>query len=274
MPELPEVETTRRSILSHIKHHKIKHLEVRQDKLRWPVTKDLREKPVGASILDVKRRAKYLLLITERGAILIHLGMSGHLRILSKAVTPTKHDHIDLVLDNGKILRYTDPRRFGAWLWTEDAIARHALLRNLGPEPLSKLFTADYLYNISRQRKLTAKQLLMNNHIVVGIGNIYANEALFLAGIHPKKSAAMLGQQDCEKLIIAIKKILHQAIKLGGTTLRNFLHGNNEGKPGYFKQKLWVYGRRGQLCKKCQTLLKELRLGQRSCIYCPTCQKK
>jgi formamidopyrimidine-DNA glycosylase len=273
MPELPEVETTRRSILSHIKGHKIKLLHIRQSKLRWPVPKALSKRAIDAFILDVKRRAKYLLLVTNHGTILIHLGMSGHLRILSKAHRPTKHDHIDLMLDNGKVLRYTDPRRFGAWLWAEGDVTTHVRLKDLGPEPLSKLFTANYLYHTTRNRKLTAKQLLMNNHIVVGVGNIYANEALFLAGIHPKRIAATLQLEDCQHLVIAVKDILNQAIKLGGTTLRNFLHGDNEGKPGYFKQKLWVYGRRGQNCKKCDTLLQESRLGQRSSFFCPMCQK-
>jgi formamidopyrimidine-DNA glycosylase len=273
MPELPEVETTRRSVLPHIKHHKIQKVMVRQPSLRWPIPKILARKSSGATILDVKRRAKYLFVVTDRGTIIIHLGMSGHLRILLKMALPNKHDHVDLILENNKVLRFTDPRRFGAWLWTEQEPTQHVLLKNLGPEPFDKVFNAKYLFSASRRRKTTVKQFIMDSHIVVGIGNIYANEILFLAGIHPAKMVATLQPADCKKIIIFTRQVLRFAISAGGTTIRNFMHGENNGRPGYFKQQLWVYGRCGLLCKKCQEILQEIQLGQRRSVYCHYCQR-
>lgn len=270
MPELPEVETTRRGIEPHILGKIIQQIDVRQPRLRWPVPKQLARYLKGQQIERVARRGKYLLLGVDRGTLIIHLGMSGSLRILNQATPPGPHDHVDLLFSNNTVLRYTDPRRFGAWLWTADPVEQHPLLMKLGPEPLSGDFSADYLHSCSRHRKQVVKTLIMNSHIVVGIGNIYANEALFRAGIHPCRAAGRISQQRYALLVDSIKKVLRAAIEQGGTTLRDFVGG--EGKPGYFQQQLQVYGRAGKPCHKCGTPVKEKRLGQRSTFYCSRCQ--
>ena len=270
MPELPEVETTRRGIIDHIKDRKIEQVVVRQRALRWPVPEDLSATLSGQPVIDVQRRAKYLLLRTPPGTLLIHLGMSGSLRILNREVPPAKHDHIDLVFTGNTCLRYTDPRRFGSFLWQEGDPNSHPLLSSLGPEPLTESFDGDHLFQASRNRHAPIKSFIMDNRVVVGVGNIYANEALFLSGIHPKRAAGRIGRSRYDRLATNIKHILSRAIEVGGTTLRDFT--NSSGNPGYFKQSLQVYGRGKEACKTCSASLKEIRLGQRSTVYCPRCQ--
>ena len=270
MPELPEVETTRRGIIDHIKDKKIEHVIVRQRALRWPVPEDLHATLSGQSLYDVQRRAKYLLLRTRPGTLLIHLGMSGSLRVLDHEVPPAKHDHIDLIFNGNTCLRYTDPRRFGSFLWQEGDPNSHQLLSRLGPEPLTESFHGDYLFQASRNRNAPVKSFIMDSRVVVGVGNIYANEALFLSGIHPKRAAGRIGRCRYDRLAAKIKHVLSRAIEVGGTTLRDFT--NSSGNPGYFKQSLQVYGRGNEACKTCRATLKEIRLGQRSTVYCPKCQ--
>jgi formamidopyrimidine-DNA glycosylase len=223
----------------------------------------------GAQFLSVSRRAKYLLLETERGIVMVHLGMSGSLRIMPADTPPLFHDHIDVILDDGRCLRYHDPRRFGSFHWLE--AQQHPLLDHLGPEPLSETFGGAYLYERSRGRRIPVKQFIMDGKVVVGVGNIYANEALFMAGIHPARAAGRVAKTRCERLAIAIKQVLGDAIEQGGTTLRDFVGG--DGSPGYFAQQLRVYGRRGQPCRHCLTALKEIRQGGRTTVMCPQCQR-
>jgi formamidopyrimidine-DNA glycosylase len=271
MPELPEVETTVRGIAPHIEGQTVKQVIVRQAQLRWPVPETLNEALANLSIRSVSRRAKYLLFATDAGTILLHLGMSGSLRIMTEEKPAGKHDHIDFLFNNGTVLRYNDPRRFGAVLWTTAPAAEHGLLKDLGPEPLLPEFDGTRLYHHSRKRKMPVKALIMDSHIVVGVGNIYANEALFMAGIHPSRHAGKISLARYAKLADCIKTVLENAIQQGGTTLRNFV--NEAGNPGYFKQQLLVYGR-GQLpCKKCQQPLKETRLTNRTTVFCSHCQK-
>lgn len=271
MPELPEVETTRRGIEPHSKNRVVTDVVVRQSKLRWPVPRGLKQKLSGHKIEKVARRAKYLLLSFDHGTLILHLGMSGSLRIIKADSAAGKHDHFDLVFDNGKALRLTDPRRFGAVLWTPGDPDTHELLRTLGPEPLDDDFSTDYLYQRSRGRKATIKQFIMDGKIVVGVGNIYASESLYLAGINPKTAAGKVSRERLEHLVAAIKQVLTEAIKQGGTTLRDFVGG--DGKPGYFAQQLKVYGREGEACPGCGGAVKQVVLGQRASYYCPHCQK-
>jgi formamidopyrimidine-DNA glycosylase len=270
MPELPEVETSCRGIAPHLLQQTIVDLIVRQARLRWPIAPDLPQLLIGQQIINVSRRAKYILLETTRGTLLLHLGMSGSLRILPHATTVLKHDHVDLMLSNGLCLRLNDPRRFGAMLWTEQHPDLHPLLASLGPEPLSYQFDPQYLYSKARRKNTPTKLFIMDSKIVVGVGNIYANEALFLAGISPQLPASQLTEEQCQTLVTTIQQVLRQAIELGGTTLRNFV--SSDGRPGYFKQRLFVYGRGGQACKQCSGILEEMRLGQRSTVFCPSCQ--
>lgn len=270
MPELPEVETSCRGIAPHLGGQTIAKLIIRQPQLRWLVNQELEHLLVGQTITSITRRAKYILLQTAIGTLLIHLGMSGSLRILAKDAPLLKHDHIDLILNSGQCLRFNDPRRFGAFVWTTADPYQHSLLIHLGPEPLTASFDGNYLYQQSRNKTLPVKTFIMDSKIVVGVGNIYANEALFLAGIHPQLSAKKLTKAQCSQLAATIKQVLSSAIELGGTTLRNFV--SSEGKPGYFKQQLYVYGRGGKMCKHCKTTLQETRLGQRTTVYCSTCQ--
>ena len=271
MPELPEVETTRRGIEPYIKGAMVTDVIVRQRQLRYPVPPVLLTDLPGQCIKAVERRGKYLLIGTDAGTVIIHLGMSGNLRLLELTAPVEKHDHLDIVIENEFCLRFHDPRRFGAVLWTCDDPAEHKLLASLGPEPLGKSFSGEYLYERSRKRRQSIKQFIMDSHIVVGVGNIYASEALFLAGIRPRLAAGKISRQRCDELVKAIKKILRAAIKQGGTTLRDFVGGT--GKPGYFKQRLNVYGRAGEPCSRCETPIKQLRLGQRASYYCPHCQR-
>jgi len=270
MPELPEVETTRRGLEPHLRGQQVIRVVVRQPKLRWPVPAELAEQLPGQRFLAVRRRGKYLLLETPVGTLIGHLGMSGSLRIVAADAAPGPHDHLDIWLESGQLMRYTDPRRFGAMLWTVTDPFAHPLLAGLGPEPLSAEFDGGYLYRVSRGRSIAVKSLVMNSHVVVGVGNIYANEALFQAGIHPKRGAGRIGLRRYQKLSDSLKQVLQQAIAVGGTTLRDFVGG--EGQPGYFKQSLRVYGRAAQPCVACGEALREIRLAQRSTIYCPGCQ--
>lgn len=270
MPELPEVETTCRGIAPHIEGQIIKQVIIRQPQLRWPVPESLNQILTGLSIQSVSRRAKYLLFTTSSGTMLVHLGMSGSLRIITPGQNAGKHDHIDFVFNDGKVLRFNDPRRFGAVLWTTAPAAEHQLLKNLGPEPLLADFNGELLYSQSRNRKVPVKSFIMDSHIVVGVGNIYANEALFMAGILPARHAGKISLARYQRLADCIRVILQFAIQQGGTTLRDFV--NEAGNPGYFKQQLRVYGREGLPCVHCQQLLKEIRLANRSTIFCSHCQ--
>lgn len=270
MPELPEVETTRRGIEPHLSGQTILKVIVRDHRLRWPVEKALETRLPGQRVISITRRGKYLLLNTAAGTLMIHLGMSGSLRILPCDTTALKHDHVDIVFGERQCLRLRDPRRFGAVLWTTADPFQHELLKNLGPEPLSEEFNDGYLYAVSRKRKVAIKQFIMDSHIVVGVGNIYANEALFMAGIRPSVAAGRISKPRCGKLAEAIKTVLSKAIQQGGTTLRDFTA--SDGNPGYFQQQLNVYGRGGEPCTQCGTVIKSVQQGQRATYYCPHCQ--
>jgi len=271
MPELPEVETTCRGLAPHIVGARVRKVVVRNPSLRWPVPDNLAELIERKNLKSISRRGKYLLLEFSNGYVLWHLGMSGSLRIVSSDEAIKAHDHIDVVFSGGVILRFHDPRRFGSVLWSEHPES-HKLLCSLGPEPLSEDFSGEYLYKLCRKRRVAIKQLIMNSNVVVGVGNIYANESLFFSGIHPLKPANTVSRKKIDLLVEEIKKVLASAIHQGGTTLRDFVNG--EGKPGYFAQQLSVYGRAGEVCKLCDSVLKEIRLGQRSTVYCARCQKK
>jgi formamidopyrimidine-DNA glycosylase len=270
MPELPEVETIRCHLEPEIKGLIIRDIFIREKRLRWPIVKNFPEKIRNQIIKSVHRRGKYLLLDIDKGTIIIHLGMSGSLQIVPKDYPIKKHDHVGIVFDN-KCLRFNDPRRFGAIMWTNNA-SQHRLLRNLGHEPLTDNFSDEYLYKRSRNRKIAVKQFIMDNHIVTGIGNIYANEALFAANIDPRLQAGKISKQRYNILVKHIKRILKLAIKNNGTTFRDFISSN--GQPGSFKMQLKAYGRGGLPCVKCGNILREIRLGQRSTVYCPCCLKK
>lgn len=270
MPELPEVETTKRGISPHIKNNRVTSVQLRHSQLRWPIPHSIVSDLKQQLCLDVTRRAKYLLLHFKSGVLIIHLGMSGRLSIVESSQQPKKHDHVDIFFDSGICLRYTDPRRFGCILWT-DNLSEHRLLVNLGPEPLTSAFDTDYLYQCSREKKVTVKQLIMNSAVVVGVGNIYASESLFMAGINPQRQASRISKKRYELLVAAIKSVLQQSIKVGGTTLKDFLTA--EGKPGYFSQQLDVYGREGEPCRRCARSLKKVVIMQRSTFYCSQCQR-
>ncbi|WP_086934771.1 bifunctional DNA-formamidopyrimidine glycosylase/DNA-(apurinic or apyrimidinic site) lyase [Agarilytica rhodophyticola] len=271
MPELPEVETTCRGIAPHIEQQSVKKVTIRNASLRWPVDEKLPKILRNKTLNHISRRGKYLLLHFDHGAVLWHLGMSGSLRIIKENEKPKLHDHVDVQFNNGNILRFHDPRRFGSVIWTEESLEEHKLLHHLGPEPLSDNFHDDYLYERSRKIQQAVKTWIMDSKVVVGVGNIYANEALFKAGIHPLKSASKISRPKYKRLTEEIKSILHYAIQRGGTTLRDFVGG--DGKPGYFAQELNVYGRGGEPCVTCKKPLTEKRLGQRSTVYCTHCQK-
>ncbi len=268
MPELPEVETSRRGIAPHVVGETLLYAVVRHPQLRWPVSEEIYHLS-DEIVLSLERRAKYLLMGLKHGWIIIHLGMSGSLRILSEDTPPEKHDHVDLVFSNGKTLRYTDPRRFGAWLWETD-LTTSRVLSHLGPEPLSDAFNAEWLINKSATKKIAIKPWLMDTKLVVGVGNIYASESLFRAGIHPDRAANTLNQEESQRLVSCIKAVLQRSIEQGGTTLRDFLQ--SDGKPGYFAQQLNVYGRTGEPCLQCGTPIMSGRHAQRSTFWCPTCQ--
>ena len=270
MPELPEVETTRRGIAPHLEGQRVTRLIVRDPRLRWPIPEDLAIQIETQTFTAIRRRAKYLLMDIGGGTLISHLGMSGNLRLVPVGTPVLKHEHVDIELDSGLTLRYTDPRRFGAMLWQRSGEV-HPLLARLGPEPLSAEFDGERLFRLSRKRSIAVKPFIMDNAVVVGVGNIYATEALFASGIDPRREAGRISRARYDELAEEIKKVLAKAIDSGGTTLRDFIGG--DGKPGYFQQELFVYGRGGQLCKVCGTTLSECRLGQRSSVFCRRCQR-
>jgi len=270
MPELPEVETTRRGIAPALEGQRIRKLMVRERRLRWPVPAGLEARLQGQIVTRLERRAKYLLLTTPAGTAMIHLGMSGSMRIVPFDAPPEKHDHFDILTD-AEIIRFNDPRRFGSLLWAGSTPHQHPLLADLGPEPLDAEFTGKHLWQSARGRKITIKQHIMNGKMVVGVGNIYANEALFRSRIHPKRAASRISRPRMETLVSEIKTVLQDAIKQGGTTLRDYRGG--DGKPGYFKQQLLVYERGGEPCKVCGTAIKRIVQGQRATYYCSNCQR-
>lgn len=270
MPELPEVETSRRGIDPYVCGKIVAETCIRQPMLRWPVPEQIINGLAGQTITHTGRRGKYLLLFTAQGCVIIHLGMSGSVRIVDSSQPAGKHDHADIVMADGVILRYHDPRRFGCLLWSDLPVEQHALLRSLGPEPLTDDFTGRYLFKRSRGRKVPVKSFVMDSHVVVGVGNIYANEALFMAGIRPQTQAGTISARRYTRLAECIRQVISHAISVGGTTLRDFVGG--DGKPGYFQQSLLVYGRAGEPCKNCAGILTEIRQSQRSSVYCPRCQ--
>jgi formamidopyrimidine-DNA glycosylase len=271
VPELPEVETTRRGIEPHVVGRRINRLLVHDRRLRWPVDLAMVTAVAGRTIHRAGRRAKYLLLETEVGTLILHLGMSGSLRVLPAATPRIAHDHIDIELDSGVTLRFNDPRRFGSLLFTREDPSLHPLLRHLAPEPLEDDFDGDYLFKITRRREVAIKQLIMNSRLVVGVGNIYASEALFRARVRPRRQARGLSRAECAKLARAIKATLAMAVKVGGTTLRDYVGA--DGNPGYFRQKLYVYERAGSPCRVCGKPIKQFTQGGRSTYWCANCQK-
>ena len=290
MPELPEVEITRRGLAAHLAGLTIKDAIIRNGSLRWPIPKNLPRLLRGQTIRSLRRRGKYLLMDCGSGTLILHLGMSGSLRILPDVMSPApargtpvgtplrrsdpsagKHDHFDLVLSNGTLMRLRDPRRFGAVLWHIGDVHNHPLLADLGPEPLDKGFDARYLFQATRNRIASIKQCIMDSRIVVGVGNIYANEALFRAGIKPQLAAGKVSMARCKQLVEAIRATLNEAIKLGGSSLRDFV--DTSGTPGYFQQNYLVYGRGGEPCRRCGSPIRQIRQGQRSSFYCRNCQK-
>lgn len=271
MPELPEVETVRRGLAPHLIGRRFSGVVVRNHRLRWPVPADLDQHVVGRVTERLGRRGKYLILGLDSGNLIIHLGMSGSLRLVPSGTPPTKHDHLDLLLDDGMCLRYRDPRRFGAVLWSANPEAE-PLLAHLGVEPLEADFNGDWLYAVSRGHRTAIKSWLMDAHRLVGVGNIYANEALFHAGIHPLAEAGKLSRPRCRRLVEAVRTTLERAIEAGGSTLRDFV--DSHGEPGYFQQTYYVYGRAGEPCRTCGTPVRLARLGNRATYYCPKCQKK
>lgn len=271
MPELPEVETTRRGIAPHILGQTVARLVVRESRLRWPIPEDLPERLCRQQIRSVERRGKYLLIGAGAGTAILHLGMSGSLRVTPPEALPKRHDHVDILFDSGICLRFHDPRRFGCLLWTERDPHEHALLANLGPEPFEATFSGDYLHAAAHARKMSVKAFIMDSQLVVGVGNIYANEALFRSGIDPRRAAGRISRRRYERLAEAIRAVLGEAIAQGGTTLRDFV--NAAGSPGYFQQTLDVYGRAGQPCRLCGGPIRSIRQGQRTAFYCRSCQR-
>lgn len=269
MPELPEVEVSRLGIEPHVLHQTVQQVTVRNPNLRWPIPDDV-QLMAGRTILSVKRRAKYLLLETEVGTAILHLGMSGKLRVVPKSVAVVKHDHVDIEFSNGLVLRLNDPRRFGAFLW-QAPNTTHALMLKLGPEPLTDDFDGDTLFQASRGKTGPVKNFIMDNHVVVGVGNIYANESLFKAGIDPRKPAGKISKKRYQLLAAMIKETLALAIKQGGTTLKDFTQ--SDGNPGYFAQELLVYGRGAEPCVNCEKPLTEVKIGQRATVFCKACQR-
>jgi formamidopyrimidine-DNA glycosylase len=272
MPELPEVETTRRGLAPHLLNQRIRTAIVRNAALRLPVPRGLTSRVAGATICEVKRRGKYLLLVCDAGTLILHLGMSGRLWLVEGHTEAGAHDHFDLVLENSRIVRLRDPRRFGLVLWQERGAPEHALLASIGPEPLSPDFTGDWLYDATRNRSAAIKLVLMDSHVVAGVGNIYASEALFRAGINPKTPARRIGRARYGVLAFKIRETLEAAIQAGGSTLRDYVGG--DGRAGYFQNEHLVYGRGGEPCRRCGTPIREWRQGQRSTFHCPACQRR
>lgn len=271
MPELPEVETTRRGLVPHVAGKRIRGASVRNAALRWPVPEDLSGEIEGCILDGVARRGKYLLFHCGKGTLIVHLGMSGSLRYLQDYEAPMKHDHFDLLFMDGSLVRLRDPRRFGAVLWEKGDVRSHPLLKDLGIEPFDEEFSGELLHRLSRGRHLSVKQFLMDHHVVVGVGNIYANEALFRAGISPMTSAGKIGFSRYSRLAGEIRSTLQDALEAGGSSLRDFV--DSSGNPGYFQQNYHVYGRSGVPCRICSTPIRQMKQGQRSSFYCPKCQK-
>ncbi|WP_447554169.1 bifunctional DNA-formamidopyrimidine glycosylase/DNA-(apurinic or apyrimidinic site) lyase [Vreelandella sp. EE22] len=275
MPELPEVETTRQGIAPYIEGQEITEVLVRNRRLRVPVPSDFETRLIGARVGSIVRRAKYLRIplvgVSGEATLLWHLGMSGSLRIARVGDLPKKHDHVDVVTADGHVLRYHDPRRFGFVDWQHGDGTHDPRLLHLGPEPLSDTFNGEWLYTLSRGKRVAVKPFLMDNRVVVGAGNIYATEALFIAGIDPRRAAGRISRARYERLAVAVKEVLTAAITQGGTTLRDFVSG--QGEPGYFAQQLNVYGRQGQPCRRCEQMLRRITLGQRASVFCPGCQR-
>jgi formamidopyrimidine-DNA glycosylase len=269
MPELPEVETSRRGIEPHIIDTRVARVIVRNRSLRWPISKTVDRNLTGETVTSVTRRAKYLLINTDNGSAILHLGMSGSVFIVDRDTPAGVHDHVDIEFDSGKTMRFRDPRRFGSLHWSKTPL-QHKLLKSLGPEPLGNDFDARYLSEKSRGRRVSVKQFIMNAQVVVGVGNIYASEALFLACINPRRAAGRISLQRYERLVAAIKDVLANAIKAGGTTLRDFYGG--DGEAGYFQQQLEAYGREGEPCRRCDAPITAIVQGQRSTYYCKHCQ--
>ena len=270
MPELPEVETTRRGIRTALRGHAITAFELRQHRLRWPVAPAMVRELPGQRVHEVRRRAKYLLIDLDRGTLIAHLGMSGSLRIVPPGTPWLAHDHYELRLDTGRALRFNDPRRFGSLHWTTGDPLGHPLLAGLGPEPLERGFDGDCLADRARGRRVSVKQFLLDQRTVVGVGNIYASEALFRAGIHPRRAAGRVSRERYRRLAGAVREVLEEAIRQGGTTLRDYV--SPDGTPGYFRQELDVYERAGQPCRRCGTPIRRVAQGQRSTYFCPSCQ--
>jgi formamidopyrimidine-DNA glycosylase len=270
MPELPEVETTRRGLLPLL-NQRVSAVTVRNHSLRWPIPANLPELLTGQPFLALNRRAKYILVRCEQGTLMLHLGMSGRLSLLPQFEPPAKHDHLDIAFENGNVMRLRDPRRFGAVLWLAGDPTQHKLLQSLGVEPLEQGFDGDYLFAQTRNRSAAIKIVIMDSHLVVGVGNIYASESLFRAGISPKTAANKVSRARYQKLAEEIKTTLASAIEAGGSSLRDFFGA--DGNPGYFQQEYFVYGRTGQPCKVCKTAIKLLKQGQRSTFYCSQCQR-
>ena len=268
MPELPEVETTLKGIEPYLTQYEIESVTVRNGSLRWPVSAEVHDLQ-HEKILKVTRRGKYIIVHFKKGALLIHLGMSGNLRVVASDMAVQKHDHVDFLINTGKIIRFNDPRRFGCVLWAENW-PEHKLIQGLGLEPLTAEFTGAYLHKKAKGKKTSIKQFVMNGKLVVGVGNIYANEALFLAGIHPAKTVCKVSLKKMNLLVECIKRVLSEAIVQGGTTLKDFV--GSDGKPGYFKQQLNVYGRAGEPCYVCKKTLQEVRQNNRSSVFCSQCQ--
>ena len=271
MPELPEVETTLRGIEPHIGGQIITEIIIRNKNLRWPIPAAIKKHMPGQKLKQLQRRGKYILLFTDKGTAILHLGMSGSLRISDASTAVEKHDHVDIVFANGKILRFRDPRRFGCLLWTNKPVEQHKLIASMGPEPLTSNFDGDYLYEKSRKRKNNIKGFIMDGKVVTGVGNIYASEALFSAGILPGRQSGRVSRERYQLLAECIKDVLTRAIKQGGTTLKDFTR--EDGQPGYFKQSLNVYDRAGLDCIKCKKAIKQKTLNQRSTYYCSHCQR-
>jgi formamidopyrimidine-DNA glycosylase len=268
MPELPEVETTLRGIKPHLLGQTVIGVDIRHYQLRWPIPSNLNQLLSQQTIQELSRRGKYLLFTTDTGTLILHLGMSGRLHLLSNMTAPQKHDHVDIRFAN-HCLRFTDPRRFGALLWTTD-VSTHSLLTRIGPEPLTTAFNGEYLWEQARRRKMPVKSFIMDSHVVAGVGNIYATEALFEAQIKPQTAAGKISLIKYQRLVAAIKMILNKAIQQGGTTLKDFMR--SDGTPGYFSIELQAYGRGNLPCMRCQRILKFIRIGQRSTVYCANCQ--
>lgn len=271
MPELPEVETTRRGLVPHVVGRRIRGVTVRNGALRWPVPRNLGRKLADEEVLAIRRRGKYLLFDCREGHLLVHLGMSGKLSLVPDRSPAGTHDHVDIRLEGAQAVRLTDPRRFGAVLWLEAPAEAHPLLRDLGLEPLDSGFTGVALRDAARGRRVAIKQFLMNGRIVTGVGNIYASEALFHAGIRPSRAAGSLTLPAWERVAESVRSTLERALVAGGTTLRDF--ASAEGRPGYFQHEFSVYGREGKPCRRCGAKIRAERQGQRSTFYCPRCQK-